>query len=310
MQQKKHGNKFILLGAIAISLSACAKKTPEPKMASSAGSPGYAISYPDALSDNLTRYADNVVEIQQKTDAFSTYPSALKDPDWQVVTTAYVQADQTGRGREYAEKIQEQRAVERFFEEEKDDIARRTNGAVINALEKAKCGCDVETGGAVSYGLKEGVEKRLEKRLLEIGEVNRLIEDNEKSLGKKNSATLKEQTTDIAFSAYVVFVELPTLYQSVSRQLTETGDVKKTIEQEIARQNGIVTNADTSKADKKKAQKQLEVLNGALTTIDVFKAEAERFIKESETQIPELQKQYEKTIEALIEEAELRQPKQ
>lgn len=308
MQQKKHGIKLIIFGtAVAISLSACAKKTPEPKMASSAGSPGYAVAYPDALSQNLTHYADNVVEIQKNTDAFSDYPSAFKDPDWQVVTAAYVQADQTGRGREYAEKIQEQRAVERFFEEEKDDIARRTNGAVLNALEKAKCGCDVETGGAVSYGLKDGVEKRLEKRLLEVGGVDQLIEDNEKSLGKKNAATLTEQTNNIAFSAYLVFVELPTLYQTVSRQLTETEDVRDTIQQEITRQNGVVNDPDASKGDKKKAQKDLEVLNGALTTIDIFKAEAERFIKESETQIPELQKKYEKAIDTLIDDVERRQ---
>ena len=279
-------------------------------MASSAESPGYAVAYPEALSQNLTRYADRVVQVKKSTDSFSGYPSELKDPDWQVVTEAYTQADQTGRGREYAEKIAEQTAVQRFFDEEKDNIARRTNNAVTNALEKAKCSCDAETGGAVTYGIKEGVEKRLEKRLEEVGGTGALIEAHEKSLGKKNAAALSEQTAEIAFCAYVVFVELPTIYQTVSRQLDEVRDVKKTIEREITKENQIIADPNTAKGDKKKSEKRLESLNGALTTIDIFKAEADRFIKESETKIPELQKEYEKTIDVLIDESELRQSKQ
>ena len=310
MKHIKNGIRLVILGTFVLLVAACAKKTPEPQIASSANSPGYAVAYPEALSQNLTRYADGVIEVQKNQDAFAGYPSELKDPDWQIVTTAYQQADETGRGREYAERIQEQRAVERFFEEEKDDIARRTNGAVTNALEKAKCSCDAETGGAISYGIKEGVEKRLEKRLIEVGGLEQLIDDNEKALGKKNASALREQTSNISFCAYVVSVEMPTIYQTVSRQLTEAGDVKETIEREIAKQNGIMNDSNTSKVDKKKSEKQLEALNGALTTIDIFKAEAERFIKESEKQIPELQKKYDETIETLIDEAELRQTKQ
>ena len=193
------------------------------------------------------------------------------------------------------------RAVRAFFEREKEDLVRRINGGVQSAKEKAECACELDTYGAVSYALKDGVDKRLEKSLQSAGEAAQLIDENEKALGRKNVDRVSAQADAIAWTAHVVFVSLPMLYEDMSRMLGEAKDVKRTLAGAIERERAKEADAASSKADKKAAQKRIQELEDAKNAVDIFVGEAERLTTKADTEIPAIRAEYEKAFDALLD---------
>ena len=297
----------IVVTAVGLIAAGCAKKTPTPVIASSADTPGYAVAYPEALGGRLTRYTEDAVAAREKSTAFQSYPDALSEPDWQVAAQVYTQADEAGRGKAFADQMAERYIVAQFFQEEKDDITRRTNNGVAAAIKKAECNCDVETHGAVAFALKEGVDKQLEKRLLDAAGTETIIEQNEKPLGKKNTKTLSTQAIDIAFTAHVVFVELPSLYQALEWQLSEAGHVRDTLYREKERENARLSSDDSTKAEKKAAEKRIADIDTALSSVDIFESETKQLLSRAETELPELQKKYEDAFDGLMDAVAARQ---
>ena len=188
--------EIIMCGVAGLLVMACAPKKPAPTIVSSAESKGYAAEFPDALNGKTSLYKESEAAVIERTAAFKDYPGALTDPDWKVVTATVEAADQEGRGQAYADRMKETRMARQFFEREKDDITRRVNGAVTIALEKAECDCELESYGKIAYALKDAVDRKLEKRLLEPSDAFQIIEQNEKALGRKNIDPLKEQVAE------------------------------------------------------------------------------------------------------------------
>jgi hypothetical protein len=298
---EKTFNISVLFVMCAASLLGCAaNKKPKPEIASSADSPNYAASYPAALNGALTTYTEQTAKAKENDGAFSQYPTALDNVDPKIAEAVYKEADATGRGRAYADKVDDLNAARAFFEREKEELTRRINGSVTAAKEKAECQCELDFYGSVSYALKDEVEKRLKKQLEEVGEYSRTIEENEKTLGKKNVDTLTEQANTIAFTAHVVFVSLPTLYEEMERLLAESKAVKKTLEKEIEAEKLRSEDAATPKADKKDSKKRLAELEDAKNAIDIFQSEAERLVSKAAQEIPAARSEYEKAFDALL----------
>jgi hypothetical protein len=281
-------------------IGCAANKKPKPEIASSAESPNYAVGYPAALNGALTTYTEESGKAKENVGAFSQYPAALDNVDPKIAEQVYREADATGRGRAFADKVDELHAAGAFFDREKDEITRRVNGSVVAAKEKAECQCELDPYGSISYALKDEVEKRLKKELEEVGEYSRTIDENEKVLGKKNVDTLKEQANSIAFTAHVVFVSMPTLYENMERMLAESKTVKKTLEKEIEAEKLRAEDAATPKADKKDSKKRLAELEDAKNAIDVFQKEAEQLVTKAEQEIPVARNEYQKAFDALI----------
>ncbi len=298
---KKSFIQSIVFVLSAASLLGCAtNKKPKPEIASSAESPNYALGYPSALNGALTQYTEESAKAKENVTAFSGYPAALDEVDPKIAEQVYREADATGRGRAFSDKVDELHAAGAFFDREKDEITRRINGSVGSAKEKAQCQCDLDPYGSISYALKDEVEKRLKKELEEVGEYSRTIEQNEKALGKKNVDTLKDQANSIAFAAHVVFVSMPTLYEEMQRLSAESKSVKKTLEKEIEAEKLRSEDAATSKADKKDSKKRLAELEDAKNAIDVFQKEADQLVVKAEQEIPIARTEYEKAFDALI----------
>ncbi len=299
---KHHPIRNCLVVAVSAAfVLSCASKKPVPKTASSADSPTYAIAYPAALNTALTAYTEDTAKAKEKQAAFSGYRAEVSDADPAALKAIYVEADATGRGQAYADKAAEARAVRAFFDREKDDIARRVNGNVVAAKEKAECQCELDTYGTVSYALKDSVDKRLEKSLQEAGEVSLLIERNEKALGKKNLDKVENQADAVAWTAHTVFVSLPSLYEEMSRMLSEAKDVKKTWARAVEEEKAREADPAVSKSEKKDLKKRIQALEDAKGAIDIFVGEAERQVTKAETEIPAIQDEYEKAFKGLVE---------
>lgn len=299
--EKNLTKNTLLILVCAIFVLSCANKKPKPETASSADSAGYAAGYPASLNTALTTYTEQTAKAKENDTAFAGYSAAAGEADPAVLRAVYLEADKTGRGQAYADKTEEVRAVRAFFDREKEDISRRINGSVQAAKEKASCSCELDTYGAVSYALKDGVDKRLEKSLQETGEQHLLIERNEKALGKKNVETVATQADTIAWTAHVVFVSLPTLYEDMSRMASESKKVKKTLEAAIADERVREADASLSKAEKKESKKRIQALEDAKNAVDVFVSEAERLVLKAETEIPAVRAEYEKAFDNLID---------
>jgi hypothetical protein len=65
-------NGLILAGAMA--LAACAEPKPEPVVASSTASPGYAERFPERLANVKKTFGDQEREAHELTQKFSGYP--------------------------------------------------------------------------------------------------------------------------------------------------------------------------------------------------------------------------------------------
>ena len=304
---KKHLRDILLIIAASTAAAGCAGKTLKPEIASSEDSPEYAVGYPASLNTSLTRYTEETAEAKENISALPGYADAVGDADAAVAAEVFEEADRTGRGRAYAERTAEAAAVQSFFDREKDDIARRINGGVSAAKEKAGCQCELDTYGTVSYGLKEGVEKRLEKSLEETGERSRLLSQHEKELGKKNAERLSDQAAAIARTAHVVYVSLPMLYDEMQRLLSEAKAVKKTLDRELEDEKAAEA-ASTSKADKKAAKKRIQELEDARNAVDIFVGEADRLVSTAETDIPAIRSSYDKSLKALLDNLRAKKP--
>jgi hypothetical protein len=286
----------------------CQNKKPVAQVESSASLYSYAADYPAALNSRMTRYTEDANKSREMLGAFKGYPASLGDPDWATVAQIYEAADAEGRGAGFAERMAEVRIAAAFFEREKDDINRRVNSAVKNAVEKAECAnCEVEAYGKVSYALKESVENSIEERLKESNQAFAVIAQNEKALGKKNVEALEEQAADIAFAAYVVFIEMPTIYAEVERRIDEAKTVEQTLDEEIAAEKSRKEGDKISKAEKKKIDEQIKEMENAKSAIKIFVDEAKRLVKAAETEIPAIRKEYEDAFDALMKEVKNRQ---
>ncbi len=297
-----------IVSVVSIGLAAvgCQNKKPTAQIESSADLASYAERYPGDLSAQMTRYTDDANRARDSFGGFQGYPDALSEPDWAVVAEVYEAADAEGRGYGYARSVEETRVAGEFFEREKDDINRRVNGTVKNAAEKAECKCELDVYGKVSYALKESVERRLEEQLKASNHAFTVIDRNEKSLGKKNTAALEEQAAAISYAAYVVYIEMPTLYSEVERRLDEVKDVRKTLEAEIAIEKARLE-AAKGRAEKKIIGEHLKALESAKSAIDIYEQEAKQLVSQAELDIPKIRKAYEEAFDKLLKDVKERQ---
>jgi hypothetical protein len=280
---------------------ACGQQKPEPEIASSAELSGYAVEYPERLGSLNETYRADSAEAREIFTAFAKHPDELKDPDWNQALNVTVRADEEGRSSAYVYRIDESRDVQAFFDEEKDDISRRVSGAVEAHAQKVECDCDLDAYGKVVYSLKESVNKQLEKRLKSQSEASRLIERYGKSLGKKNSDVLEKQADSIARASYIVFVELPQLWNEIDRLAGEERKVKRTLENALEAERAFSAHPEVSKQEKKASEKRVAELEAALISINATVESARKIVSEGETDIPAIRGEYEDAFDKLCD---------
>ena len=120
---------FALLLIPAFGLGCNQREAPEPQIASSAGESGYAARFPSELSAARGELQTDESNLNMLTGKFPSYPAELDKPDWNRVLTVVDKADQAGRSESYVSRAGETQVVQRFFDEEKDEINKKAGGA-------------------------------------------------------------------------------------------------------------------------------------------------------------------------------------
>lgn len=277
------------LSLAVILLAGCAEQSSGPQVASSTSQVGYAANYPSVL-ERVTQEAQAQRKLATDTSTeLSKFPEALKDPNWQLVEQIYTQAVAEGQGEAFATRFEESAVVNRFFTEEKKAIGNRVAGSAQRAAKEK--GCEVELHGPTTWGLEKAIEKQLEERLRAESEAHALIEAHEKELGPGNVQTLQTQADRLSVASYVVHLRAEYVRSDLAALNEQLGDVRTTLGEAIEQEQG--------KPEPNKAR--IAQLEGALDQLEAAGPVAEEALKAAETENQAALDQFEKAVDALIE---------
>ena len=278
-------------------LSACTTQ-PAPTFASAANESGYAERYPTALLGARTEFAADETRAREIFADFPKYPGALTAPDGEQVSAVVTRADAAGKSGAYAQQMDEQQHVSRFFTEEKDGLNQKVGGAAQYVAKQKECSVDVASPAIGA--LDHGVDKAMEDRLRDHDEAHRYIEDHQDAIGKANLEKLQKQADDISLASYLVHVRVKQLKLELSRLIAESSDVKKTLARSDAEAQSVLADSAASKPAKTIAQKRVDASKKASTGLDIEVDQAKRAVEEMDARSDKLEKDYTAALEALL----------
>lgn len=276
--------------------SGCTQK-PQPAFASSASESAYAERYPTALLSARTEFAADESKARELFGGFSKYPAQLTAPDGEQTLAVVERADAAGKSGSYAQAMDEQASVSRFWSEEKDGINQKVGGAAQYAAKQKECTVDVASPAIGA--LDRSVSKAQEDRLRDREEAHRYIEDHQDALGKPNLEKLEKQADEISLASYLVHVRVKELKTELSRLADESSDVKKTLKRSTDENQAVLANAGASKGAKTTAQARIDAANKAGSGLDIEVEQAKRAGEEMDVRIDKLQKDYDQALDAL-----------
>jgi hypothetical protein len=288
--------RWAILGALTASSSACASKQVQPVMVSSAGASGYALVYPDRLRAEVELLQASRKQAAELPPSIATRARDFKPiADPQLYVLIVQRADESGRSEAYDAAYEEALGLNRFWEEERGPITARVNGAAQKHIAEAGCTQQTELGGPISYALKDGIERQLEKRLRACNEAQRMIERQKTALGTANAAAARQLADDVARSSYAVYVALPERLQHL---VDERSDVESTLDGAIDlerryQQSGVPA------AEQKASQERLTALQTSRNAIAAPATAAEAALKDLDKQIEDARASHEAALERL-----------
>jgi hypothetical protein len=292
--------QFSLVSALWLAVCVgCADKQLTPVMVSSAGGSGYALGYPEATTSAANKLVADMTQaslLSQKLGARTGDLKSGADPELLLIIVA--QADEAGRGQAFAAAHGEDAAVRGFWEEERGPITGRVSGAAQKQVTEAGC-TQAEVGGAVSYALKEGIDRQLEKRLRANNEAQRTIERNKATLGQANFSALQRLADDIAVMSYLVNSALVEDRDGAQYLLSEQGDVDSTLEDAIDNEHRWQQEKGATGAELKASQALVAELEKSRAGIEPAVAKAKAALQKIETEIKAARGNYETGLTAL-----------
>jgi len=291
---------FVLVAGFVL-VAACGAPKPEVEIASSSGEAGYAQAYPDRFAAADKGLDATAAEARAGVGELTGFPAQLTSSDWNVVRGAYERADTAGRGRAYAEGQEEDQAVRAFFDEERDDIGRRITGAVNSTVTKEANGLEIDVGGSVAFALKDGVTKRLEKRLDGANEAQLYVERQGKAVGKKDADKLAEQINKISRTSNLVNVAYAEQRVLLTRMWAEAKDVADTLDVEIESEGARCTDPALDKDDKKECEQRVADLMTSRAALDQVTGAYARTEDGMIAEQDKLMKEYKKAFGALLD---------
>jgi hypothetical protein len=285
------------IALLAATLSFGCSSRPAPVFASSANETSYAERYPASLLALRTEFATDEAKAREIFGAFPNYPGALSNPDGQQVLAVVTRADAAGKSGAYAQQMQENQGVSRFWSDEKDSLNQKVGGAAQYAAKQKECTVDVASPAIGA--LDRGVDKALEERLRGHDEAHRYVEDHQDAIGKPNLEKLQKQADDISLASYLVHVRVKELKLELSRRVDEASDVKKTLGRSDTEARGVVADASASKSAKATAQTRATAAEAATANLDSEVEQAKRAVADMDARSVQLEKDYDAALDAL-----------
>jgi len=285
------------LAVLAAALSFGCSSRPAPVFASSANETSYAERYPAELLGLRTEFATDEAKAREIFGNFQNYPGALSASDGPQVSAVVSRADAAGKSGAYAEQMQENQGVSRFFSDEKDSLNQKVGGAAQYAAKQKDCTVDVASPAIGA--LDHGVDKALEERLRGHDEAHRYIEDHQDALGKPNLEKLQKQADDISLASYLVHVRVKELKLELSRRVDEASDVRKTLGRSDTEARAVIADPAASKSAKTTAQERASAAETASGNMDSEVDQAKRAVADMDARSTQLEKDYATALDAL-----------
>ncbi len=286
-----------LVASLAVAVSSGCSTQPTPAFASSANESSYAEHYPAALLALRTEYASDESHAIEIFSAFPSYPGALSAPNGAQVLAVVDRADAAGKSGAYAQEMDEQRHVARFFSEEKETLNQKVGGAAQFAAKQKECTVDVASPAVGA--LDRGVDKALADRLHDHNEAHRYIEDHQDTLAKSNLEKLQKQADEIALASFLVHVRVKQIKRELARLVDEGSGVKKTLERSDADAQIVIADKTASRSAKATAQTRASASAAARANIDSEVEQAKRALADMDARSEKLEKDYSASFDAL-----------
>lgn len=281
---------------VAASLAlGCATSGAGGALPSSASQPGYAMKYPDAVASTNKAVADRQTEAKELEAKFPPRIDEIKKTDWSKVEAVVEKADDSGRGAGYASTQAEAGTIRTFFSEDKDVISGKVAGSAQHAATQA--GCTVDVGGAAAYGLKDGVDKQLEKRARAKNEAFVILERYAVPLGKENAATLEKLADEVARASYIANVLLPEERERLRARLAEKGSIAKTLEGIERDEKAFQAEPGRTEPEKKASEERIAAAAKARAELDRASAQGSATLEDLDKQIDAAKKDYERALD-------------
>lgn len=271
-------------------------------MASSAGSTPYALGYPAELEATRSLFAEEKTQAQTLSANLPAEASALKTPlDTELALRIVGAADKAGKSESYAKARAEERAIRAFWEEERGPIGSRVNSAVQQKATEAKCESTDGLTSSVSYALRDGVDKQLERRLRAQSEAHLLIERNKTQLGQANVAALHKLADDVTINSYLVSNALIEDSSRIADMLSERRSIERTLDNAIEAETRSPTTPQ-SPAERKASAERLSELTKSRDAVASASHNAEGEIATRDEQVKAAQSAYDEALSALRDE--------
>jgi hypothetical protein len=288
----------IAVAASGVWLAACEKEEPKSPDDIDSSQGTYAAEYPDKLARMSKDIRAHETKAKEDIGSMPTFSEQLSDDVPTDKALAIIEAaDKAGRDGGYAEEVRKMAAVQLFFEQEKDALAKKVGGAVTYTAQQKKC--DADLWSPVSSSLKDGFDERIKERLHEHNDAFLLIERDREALGKKNAAALGDEADKIAEASYYVHAELPDKKKRLDYAVLQIPVQKANLEKLIKEEREHQTKDKLKPEDQKSSESRVKEWEAQLSALDTAGQEAQANQKDLEDRIKSLTSDYDAGYAAL-----------
>jgi hypothetical protein len=287
------------LAPLILLAAACAERQVVVRSDSSAEAASYAASYPERLTAGTTMLKEDAEQVRSLNRELAGRDKDLPQEAEPVLLLEIIEAaDSAGRSQAFVDANHEARSVRGFWEEERGPIIGRANNAVQKQATEKNIQ-DLDVGPQLSYAVKDGIDKQLEKRLRENNEALRLIEINKAALGAGNVARVQKLADDIAMASYLVNVAIVEDRDAIERLNSERRSVESSIDRALEDEQHYRERTAKTPADRRASEERTQRLQKAKGQLAPEADKAEASVRDIDPAIQQARDEYDAALNAL-----------
>ena len=276
--------------ALVSVLAACGG-APRSSVPSAADQTSYAVRYPrelDRLSKDLQQNEQDARAVMTTWESVPNDLGTVKDMDLRAL---FEKANRAGKSSGYASERKSYDAVRTFHHDEQGEIGKKVAGYVDFAA-KGKCRDSDGLGGAAAAGVKDGIDKSLERRLRDANEATAFLEDDKGTLDKATLDKLAKRLDDAAYASYLVHVAIVETKTSLSERNNEASRVRTTLDDAIKEHKARSEDGSRPEPARKASAKRVDELTEARKSLDPLVERARIGLAEADARLVQLTKDY------------------
>jgi hypothetical protein len=273
---------------------------------SSAKQTSYVLSYADHVTNRTSLLADDKTDAQRITTELPKRSESVKpDADPEILLEIVKLSDEAGKGQAFKDARDHDLAVRGFFDDERGPLTSRITNATQKQLAEGGVQ-NADVGNTVSFALRDGVDKQLEKRLREVNDAHLLIERHKGSLGASNVAAVQKLADDVAVASYLSHIALLEDKNELSRLIHERSSVESTINDAIEAEKSFQSEKARNDAERRASEQRVSELTKSRDAIPQAVTNAETASQNLDKAVEQARKDYEDALKNLESQIEAR----